>query len=491
MNGGALVSSLETWKRSDVSLSAAQDSPGLRYLLLPMLLFSLPHAIWREVLINWLGNLGNIVRFDSALRLMVTESPLRAVYADSSFIFSSNKIKESGHPLPAGLSSWMRVAKVFINQLTLYVSNGVPSPQWEDLIALSGEHLQTLTLIADADTRNSTDQFFAWAACYLKRLRHFRLTSAPNESLSAIAKLLRNNSNTLVSVIMDLLYDGESFKQELGTAYPCLQVFQCISMDEPSLCDLLSRCPKLTDLFICDGDNSHGSFLMQTLARCCPLLRKLCLDNFYRLDMAAFQQMARDCHQIQYLHVRECRDIDAALLTDMVNQLPNLHTLVGRAISESALLELTARERPTLHVIDTYTRYTFNGLRQITAALPQLTGLAIHALDLCATGVDWSQLLEHCLSLENLKINLRDASVWLVNSLLESAATFCPNLRCLIIETDTPFYGDVLSTVLERLPRLVKLRTSLRRACTYIVPISNTELDVSYDFMEIAPWMPV
>ena len=172
----------------------------------------------------------------------------------------------------------------------------------------------------------------------------------------------------------------------------------------------------------------------------------------------------------------------------MVNLSPRLHTLVVDYVPESALLEIAARGASALRILDNWTMYTYRGLQQITAALPQLTGLSINFLDLgnASTCID---LLAGCQQLETLRIGTHGISCETVNAVLESAAAHCPNLQNLIISGITPLRNCNLSGVLENCPLL---RTIDADACAGLaLPSERADALFTHEYTaELAEWLP-
>lgn len=56
-------------------------------------LVTLPLVIWRNILLNWLGNLREIVRIDCACRFDASDNPLADVYFNSPMMHSSRSQK--------------------------------------------------------------------------------------------------------------------------------------------------------------------------------------------------------------------------------------------------------------------------------------------------------------------------------------------------------------------------------------------------------------
>ena len=82
-------------------------------------------------------------------------------------------------------------------------------------------------------------------------------------------------------------------------------------------------------------------------------------------------QIARHCPLLQHVEILVS---GAGAFTELIADVPSLHTLVTSKLDELTLLEIAARGHPSLRVLDTVTSFTYTGLRQVTAALPQRNG---------------------------------------------------------------------------------------------------------------------
>lgn len=95
-------------------------------------------------------------------------------------------------------------------------------------------------------------------------------------------------------------------------------------------------------------------------------------------------------------------------------------------LHESVLLEIAARGHPSLRTLNTCTDFTFAGFRQITAALPQLTGISITSIE--TAGHD-DVLVDFSRGLESLEINVFGLPSGLEDAIFDSVAAYCRNLR--------------------------------------------------------------
>lgn len=198
-------------------------------------------------------------------------------------------------------------------------------------------------------------------------------------------------------------------------------------------------------------------------------------------------QIARGCSQLQYLQLYVGIGTDADLFVEAVCALPHLHTLVISVLPEDILLAVARRGHPSLCVVDTGTVYTYDGLRQITATMPQLTGLAIYDFTWDAH-TDLLDLLQHCGNLQLLSITAQNENSHYVQAILESAAQHCRNLRTFIIDNCTEYEASTVNALVANCPHLLTVR--VYNTGEISVPPNRPGLVVTSNSMAVTEWMP-
>lgn len=152
------------------------------------------------------------------------------------------------------------------------------------------------------------------------------------------------------------------------------------------------------------------------------------------------------------------------------------------------LVAIVARGHPSLRVVKTHAHFNYSGLRQITAALPQLTEFSIYHVDATVEPIS-VDFLEYCGNLEVLFVSLTTGVTTSRRSIvLDSLAAHCHNLHTLWARGLTPGNEAQLDAVVEACPRLRKLR--IGHTMHYVVPANRPDLVVNGDDVKFAEFLP-
>lgn len=400
----------------------------------------------------------------------------------------------------AEFCSWLRLRKVYINSL-FFLENDKPLvPQWRDLLSWCADSVHklyicsTTTCVEDNMSAKYRDDFLvilSWASCYLTRLQSLKM-ELPYQLHPAVAELLvHNNTGTLVTLTIknndNILGRPEPYQLSLKfCSFPHLRVLQWVISE---LRDIICLSPNLVALYVPGGDGFPASPLFSAIASNCPQLQRLHCICIEALSNDALLLIARCCPYLEYLALQCCEGLVAADLVDVVCALPRLHTLlVTNIIPEWVLLEIVLRGHTSLRVLDTYTQNTYGGLQLITAALPQLTGLAIYNVSFIGVS-GTTYLLKHCQSLEMLKLDSDDD---VLEAVLQSVAACCPNLHTLMIASEISKYQAIaIDAVVEACSQLRSLQFEYWPE--YAEPHNRAvPLQISWgeQDLKLADWMP-
>lgn len=251
---------------------------------------------------------------------------------------------------------------------------------------------------------------------------------------------------------------------------------------------LVPGCPKLVALSVVSGAVLPHSPLINAIVPNCSLLQRLRFVCIAGLTDDTLLNIAHSFPNLVHFGLEDCYNGRIERFTDVVSALPSLHTLVLDAVSEALLLEIAERGHPSLRILDTETKFTYAGLRQITAAMPQLTGLSIY-------DVRWegshgrSKLLEHCGGLERIFMGSKDTPATTSLAILDSVSAHCPNLHTLIADQLNSTHRRAIRSVVENCPRLRLLAIDDRKIVT--VPPNRTGLVVcEEEYMCMDGWIP-
>lgn len=442
-------------------------------------LTSIPVAIWRDLLTIWIGDLREIVRVHFAFTISTVINPIRDAYAGRAFRYRLSYV--TMHHL-LKLCEWLRGSSVYMSELSLDTTRILSSDFWNDLLSWSGSHIKSLSLVISGKLINENP---LWEASgHVNRLKHLRVKSYTHPHPEYFRNLLQNNANTLVSLYCDTNRPGFLYDLPWNeTKCPSLQVLHCTNWDGTFLGRFLRGCPHLIALSVLHcGANAIAS----ALSACCPLLQRLRMHGLNGFVGAELLQIAR-----RYLELSQCETVNTAsvLFAIAVTALPCLHTLLVDKLHEPGLLAIAARGHPSLRVIHCYSVCSYDGLRQITAGLPQLTklGIKIFRIDFIA-GPDSTNLFEFCSNLEVLQFATYRQSTDLANIVLESAIAHCRNLRTLIIGDDTVYNCRKLNALVDSCHQLRTVRVYNTEGVT--VPPNRPGFVVTSDSVELAEWMP-
>lgn len=124
-------------KHATVTLSQCTASTCQR-----MRLLSIDHGVWKDILLNWLGSLRQIVRLDFAVGV---SADFRKVFAQLAF------------PLPAtvspdllvGLCSWMKLRDVYLNRIEVK-RNFI---EWDSILSWCRNRLLHLHILGNVSRR--------------------------------------------------------------------------------------------------------------------------------------------------------------------------------------------------------------------------------------------------------------------------------------------------------------------------------------------------
>ena len=264
-----------------------------------------------------------------------------------------------------------------------------------------------------------------------------------------------------------------------------LQVLRWSSSEFENIKRFLRRWTNLTALSL--DCNTSPATLLTAIAAHCPLLQRLAIDSLHGASSVTIQNIAQRCPLLLYLEIDQFMDQQAEeRIVDLVTSLPMLCTLVVCAgFSEASLIDIATHGRtpPNLRILKTATNFAYSGLRHITAACPNLTGLEIYDVTFGAEA-NTHALFEHCGNLKHLVLAMDDSPVDTLNAVLHSVALCCKNLQILDLDFCANYSTDSLDAVLQNC-------TQLRR-----VIVKNSALAyepgavVSSVYVPLAEWMP-
>lgn len=271
-----------------------------------------------------------------------------------------------------------------------------------------------------------------------------------------VTRLLHNNAFTLTTLCSNGSVGELQFLRNSVTQYHKLQTLQVARWDECALASLVKCCPNLVALSVSLIVRNGEPSLLTAFLGSCSQLQRLHFDYTFLLHHN-LSEIAKAFPLLQQLFLQRCPNAMSAHLVDFVCALPHLHTLnTHDVLPEAMLIEIANRGHPSLRVIDSWTKFTYGGIRQITAGLPQLTGLAIfHSTSEMHLWND--DVLEHCGALQHLRIpGYRGTTcVQVVGTVLNSVAVYCPNLRTLGVgPTLYPACGNALHNVVSNCTQL-------------------------------------
>lgn len=445
-----------------------------------MRLLSLDHAVWQEILLNWLGTLRDVVCLDLSIDKSDVNQQFRDVFEQ--LVFPLPSTVRVSQDLLLGLCSWMKKRNVYLNRVEVekYLN------EWEEILVWCGNSLRKLHMTEYCeDTVNFLNSTIHYCCC----LQEFAVRRCAHQDGATLSSIIRNNASTLVVLIMEKMFDDDSSVSLEGICCPLLQVLSWENGNCTDMGVFLQKCPKLFAVSVNRNGNRAPDSFISALAESCPLLKMLRLSELAGLDSNALLRIAHGCSMLEHFEISDCEAFWREVFVEVLQALPHLHTFhTDTILSEANWLEIAARGlAPSLRVLDVFTAFSCAGFRQFTAVYPHLTGLRVRIIDI-GINLNNSTLFEYCGEMKHIVLWMFGESMEAVDALLESVAMCCPNLEVLELNYGTQCHSGPLQNVLDKCSKL-KYFSHYRRSEALKVQIPPW-VTVTNDCPPLTPRMP-